>query len=109
MNHLIFLVHKIYEALESRKEVRAVFLDINKAFDGVGHAGLLCKLEALGVQSPLLQWFEGCLRNRVRSYRRAMLSLTGEQSTLEFLKGLCYTRFYFLFTIILLMVSPLFP
>ena len=30
------------------REVRAVFLDINKAFDKVWHAGLLCKLEALG-------------------------------------------------------------
>ena len=28
------------------------------------HAGLLRKLEALGVQSPLLQWFECYLRNR---------------------------------------------
>ena len=28
------------------------------------HAGLLRKLEALGVQSPLLQWFESYLRNR---------------------------------------------
>ena len=28
------------------------------------HAGLLRKLEALGVQSPLFQWFESYLRNR---------------------------------------------
>ena len=46
------------------REVRAVFLDINKAFDKVWHAGLLCKLEALGVQPPLLQWFESYLLNR---------------------------------------------
>ena len=54
INQLIFLVHKIYEALEGGKEVRVVFLDISKAFDKVWHAGLLRKLEALGVQSPLL-------------------------------------------------------
>ena len=64
INQLIFLVHKIYEALEDGKEVRAVFLDISKAFDKVWHAGLLRKLEALGVQSPLLQWFESYLCNR---------------------------------------------
>ena len=46
------------------REVGAVFLDINKAFDKVWHAGLLCKLEALGVQPPLLQWFESYLLNR---------------------------------------------
>ena len=64
INQLIFLVHKIYEALEDGKEVRAVFLDISKAFDKVWHAGLLRKLEAFGVQSPLLQWFESYLCNR---------------------------------------------
>ena len=64
INQLIFLVHKIYEALEDGKEVRVVFLDISKAFDKVWHAGLLRKLEALGVQSPLLQWFESYLCNR---------------------------------------------
>ena len=34
------------------------------AHDKVWHAGLLRKLEALGVQSKLLQWFESYLRNR---------------------------------------------
>ena len=61
---LIFLVRKIYEALQGGKEVRVVFLDMSKAFDKVWHAGLLRKLEALGVQSPLLQWFESYLCNR---------------------------------------------
>ena len=40
-----------------------MFLDISKAFDKVWHAGLLRKLEALGVQLPLLQWFESYLCN----------------------------------------------
>ena len=67
INQLIFLVHNIYEALKDGKELRVVFLDISKAFDKVWHAGLLCKLEALGVQSPLFQWFESylCNENRV--------------------------------------------
>ena len=41
-----------------------VFLDISKAFDRVWHAGLLKKLEALGLRNPLLQWFESYLENR---------------------------------------------
>ena len=64
INQLIFFVHKIYEALESGREVGAVFVDISKAFDKVWHADLLCKSEALGVQLPLLQWFESYLLNR---------------------------------------------
>ena len=48
INQLIYIIHQIYLAFESGKEVRVVFLDISKAFDKVWHAGLLKKLEALG-------------------------------------------------------------
>ena len=41
-----------------------VFLDISKAFDKVWHAGLLKKLEALGVGDHLLSWIESYLMNR---------------------------------------------
>ena len=61
---MVFRIHKINEALEGGKEVRVVFLDISKAFDKVWQAGLLRKLEALGVQSSLLLWFESYLCNR---------------------------------------------
>ena len=37
---------------------------LKTAHDKVWHAGLLRKLEALGVQSKLLQWFDSYLRNR---------------------------------------------
>ena len=65
-----------------KREVRAVFLDISKAFDKVWHAGLLCKLEALGVQPLLLQLFESYLLNRkqrVVQYRRAILWFANSQ------------------------------
>lgn len=53
VNQLTYLVHKIYLALDSGKEVRLVFLDITKAFDRVWHEGL-SKLESLGVRKRLL-------------------------------------------------------
>ena len=45
-NQLLFLTNEIHEAFDntSSLEVRAVFLDIAKAFDKVWHAGLLFKL-----------------------------------------------------------------
>jgi hypothetical protein len=58
VNQLILIVHKIYEALESGKEVRMVFLDISKAFDKVWHKGRIYNLELLGVEDPLLKWFK---------------------------------------------------
>jgi hypothetical protein len=64
VNQLILIVHKIYEALESGKEVRMVFLDISKAFDKVWHRGLIYKLELLGVEDPLLKWIKSYLFGR---------------------------------------------
>lgn len=66
VNQLLYCVHQIYCALEAGKEVRTVFLDINKAFDRVWHTGLLKKLEAIGIRNPLLQWFESYLKNRTQ-------------------------------------------
>ena len=65
-NQLLYFVHQIYCAFEAGKEVRIVFLDISKAFDKVWHAGLLKKLEALGIRNPLLQWFKSYLQDRTQ-------------------------------------------
>ena len=64
VNQLVFVVHKIYKALEEGKEVRMVFLDISKAFDKVWHKGLLRRLESLGVRDPLLKWIKSYLSER---------------------------------------------
>ena len=45
-------------------EVRAVFLDISKAFDKVWHAGYNFKLEQNGVCGNLLKFFQNYLTNR---------------------------------------------
>ena len=64
VNQLVYLVHKIHQAFEQGKEVRMVFIDISKAFDRVWHKGLLHKLKLIGVEGPLLSWFESYLSNR---------------------------------------------
>ena len=57
---------EIYESFESpdRLEVRAVFLDISKAFDKVWHEGLIFKLKQNGVRGNLLSFFVSYLNNR---------------------------------------------
>ena len=63
---LLYLVNEIHKAFDYPKslEVRAVFLDISKAFDKVWHDGLLYKLEQNGISGCLLKFFENYLHNR---------------------------------------------
>ena len=80
-NQLLFLVNEIHECFEDKKsiEVRAVFLDISKAFDEVWHDGLLFKLEQNGISGSLLKFFKSYLNNR---HQRVVLD--GQHS--EYLK-----------------------
>ena len=59
-------MNEIHEAFENPKslEVRAVFLDISKAFDKVWHQGLIFKLKQNGISGQLLNFFEDYLHNR---------------------------------------------
>ena len=65
-NQLLFLVDEIHQAFEDTKslEIRAVFLDISKAFDKVWHDGLIFKLKQNGISGSLLKFFENYLHNR---------------------------------------------
>ena len=65
-NQLLYLVSEIHESFEDPNslEVRAVFLDISKAFDKVWHEGLLFKLRQNGVHGNLLNFFESYLSQR---------------------------------------------
>ena len=65
-NQLLFLADEIHQAFEdpTSLEVRAVFLDISKAFDKVWHDGLIFKLKQNGISGSLLQLFENYLLNR---------------------------------------------
>ena len=65
-NQLLYLVNEIHQAFENPKslEVRAVFLDISKAFDKVWHDGLIFKLKQNGVSGSLLMFFQNYLNNR---------------------------------------------
>ena len=65
-NQLLYLVNEIHQAFENPKslEIRAVFLDISKAFDKVWHDGLIFKLKQNGVSGSLLMFFQNYLNNR---------------------------------------------
>ena len=52
------------DILDSGSEVRAISLDISKAFDKVWHDGLLAKLQSYGISGPLFDWLKDYLSNR---------------------------------------------
>ena len=66
VNQLLYLVSEIYESFECQNnlEVRAVFLDISKAFDKVWHEGLIFKLKQNGIRGNLLNFFISYLNGR---------------------------------------------
>ena len=65
-NQLIDIVNEIHHAFDNTKslEVRAIFLDISKAFDKVWHDGLIFKMRQNGVSGQLLKLFQDYLKNR---------------------------------------------
>ena len=65
-NQLLYLVNEIHKAFDDPKclEIRAVFLDISKAFDKEWHDGLLFKLNQNGISGSLLKLFEDYLHDR---------------------------------------------
>ena len=65
-NQLIDLVNEIHHAFDSPTslEIRAIFLDISKAFDKVWHGGLIFKMRQNGISGQLLKLFQNYLNNR---------------------------------------------
>ncbi len=64
VNQLVALNDSICKSLDQKHDVRAVFLDLSKAFDRVWHRGLLFKLRQLGITGPILSWLESYLSDR---------------------------------------------
>ena len=64
INQLTYMYDTFCSALDSGKEVRAVFCDISKAFDRVWHKGLIRKLKTAGITGTLLKWFKSYLDER---------------------------------------------
>ena len=61
---IITLVNKVSRALDTRKFVLGLYLDIKKAFDAVPHSILLERLYALGIRGNIFNWFKSYLENR---------------------------------------------
>ena len=64
INQFLAITHKMYESFDVYLDVRAVFLDISKAFDKVWRKGLLHKFKQNGISSNLLETLTDFLKDR---------------------------------------------
>ena len=84
INQLLSITEMIQKSFDCEipKEVRAIFLDISKAFDKVWHPGLIHKLKQNGVSENFLQILENFLSDR---YQR--VTLNGKTSSWQKIKA----------------------
>ena len=75
INQLLSITHEIYQSFDDNLEVRAVFLDISKAFDKVWHKGLIYKLKQNGILGNMLNSIIDFL-----SFRKQWVVLNGKVS-----------------------------
>ena len=69
IDQLISLTTRIYQGLDKEEEIAMIFLDLSKAYDRVWYAGLLHKLEKIGIRGSLLAWFKSYLQWRSQPKR----------------------------------------
>ena len=58
------LINKICNALNEKKKVMSIFLDMSKAFDCVDHNILLQKMQVYGIRGNAFSWFSSYLSGR---------------------------------------------
>ena len=75
INQLLSITHEIYQSVDDSLEVRAVLLDISKAFDKVWHKGLIFKIKQNGISDKILNIITDFL-----SFRKQRAVLNGQAS-----------------------------
>ena len=82
-SQIIDHVDEIQQTFDSTKslEVRAVFLDISKAFGKVWHDGLIFKMRQNGISGKLLKLFQNYLSNRKQ--RVVLNGFSSDYSSIE--------------------------
>ena len=102
INQLLPITHEIYQSFDDNLEVRAVFLDISKAFDKVWHKGLILKLKQKCISDKILNIITDFL-----TFRKQRVILNGKSPLGLALEQVCsrtpyLDHFYFWFYIIYL-------
>ena len=83
--------------MNNGKLTGAVYVDLSKAFDNIGHSALLQKLLTYGVKEKELEWFISYLFNRKNYVYSTEKFLVQSQYTVEFPKDRSWEHYFLLF------------
>ena len=61
---LNYSVNKLLEAVDAKKHVIGIFIDLSKAFDTIDHTKLMFKLENYGIRGRCFKLLESYMSNR---------------------------------------------
>ena len=75
INQLLYITHEIYQSFDDTFEVRAVFVDISKAFDKVWHKCLIFKFKQNSISDKILNIITDLL-----NFRKQRVFLNGQAS-----------------------------
>ena len=64
IDQLIRLTQETADAFQKKESVAAVFVDLQQAYDHVWRAGLLYKMQKMGIQGNMYNWIKHFLQNR---------------------------------------------
>ena len=64
IDQLIRLAQQTADAFQQKKSVAAVFVDLQQAYDHVWRAGLMYKMQKIGIQGNMYHWIKSFLQNR---------------------------------------------
>lgn len=82
VNQLIAICNNLYKCIDSGDEMIGVFLDLTKAFDKVWHAGLLYKMQCIGISGKRLEILKSYLTER-----KQRVVLNGHKSEIKTLQA----------------------
>ena len=94
-NQLLAITHEIQKSFDACLDVRAVFLNISKAFDKVWHQGFLYKLKQNGISGNLLETLTEFLKDRKQRIVGMNKPPHEQMLKLEFLKALSLVHYCF--------------
>ena len=96
VHQLLSKAHEIYKAFDANPslDVRAIILDLPKAFDRVWHDGLMYKLKSLGICGNYYGLIHSFLSD-IKEWFSTVNPLNGHTLRLEFLRAQFWDRYSF--------------